>query len=88
MTILKCLEYPSIQICSVDDTKVNINWICTRSELVLQSKTNEHAIKQNTPYVDGITKYTVQRRDNKIRRTNTVQQNKSYEDGKSKQRNV
>jgi hypothetical protein len=54
-----------------------IDWIFTRSELVLQSETNDqHTEKQNTPHVDGTTKYIVQRRDNKIYRTKTGNKNK------------
>jgi hypothetical protein len=72
MTILKYLEYPYLQICSVDDTKVDIDWICTRSGLVLQPETITKTGKQNIPHEDGTTKYTVR------------QQNTPYEDGKSK----
>ena len=72
MTILKSLEYPCLQICSVDDTKVDIDWICTRSDLLLQPETNEH--RTNT----GPQKH----------RTKTGQPNTPYKDGKSKQANM
>nr|ADD09569.1 cysteine protease [Trifolium repens] len=72
MTILKCLEYPCIQICSIDDTKVDIDWICTRSDLLLQPETNEHRTKT------GQQKH----------RTKTGQPNTPYKDGKSKQANM
>ena len=61
MTILKCLECPCLQICSVDDTKVDIGWICTWSDLILQPETNEHRTKtgqQNTPHRGGTTNNT------------------------------
>jgi hypothetical protein len=61
MTILKCLEYPCCWICSFDDIKVDIDWICTRLELFLQPEINEHRIKTEN-------KYTVQRQDNQIQR--------------------
>ena len=72
MTILKSLEYPCLQICSVDDTKVDINWICTRSDLLLQLKTNEHRTKTGK----------------QIHCTKMGQTNTQYEDGKSKQTNM
>ena len=61
MTILKCPEYPCLRICSVDDTKVDIDWICTRSDLLIQPETNEHRTKTgqpNTPYKNGKSKQT------------------------------
>jgi hypothetical protein len=44
-TLLKCQEYPCLRICSADDTKVDIDWICTRSKPLLQPETNEHRTK-------------------------------------------
>jgi hypothetical protein len=63
--MLKCPKYSCPRICSVDDTKVDIDWICTRSKLILPPETNEHCTKtrkQNTPHKDETTKYTIQRK--------------------------
>jgi hypothetical protein len=72
MTLLKCLEYPYFWICSVDDTKVDIDCICIRSELLLQLGTNEHCIKTGK----------------QMHRTKIGQPNALYKDGKSKQTNI
>jgi hypothetical protein len=45
ITILKCSQYSCLRICNIDDTKVDINWISTRLELLLQLETNEHSTK-------------------------------------------
>jgi hypothetical protein len=80
MIILKCPEYLCLRICSVDDTKVDVDWIYTRSKLILQPETNEHRTKkenkihrkktrqQNTPHEDETTKHTVRRREIKTKK--------------------
>jgi hypothetical protein len=53
MIILKCPEYSCLRIGSFGDIKVDIDWIYTRSKLIIQPETNEHAQKtekQNTPH--------------------------------------
>jgi hypothetical protein len=70
MAILKCTKYSCLRICSVDNTKVDIDWICTRSKLILQSETNEHRIKtgkQITPYKDMTTKYIIRKMRNQTK---------------------
>jgi hypothetical protein len=72
MTILKCPEYSCLLVCNVDDIKIEIDWICTRSELLIKPETNEHRTKTGK----------------QIYRTKTGQLNTSYEDGKLKQINI
>jgi hypothetical protein len=59
MTIFNCPKYLCLRICSVDDTKVDIDWMRTKSENLLQPQTNEHRTKteqSKTPYRDGKSK--------------------------------
>jgi hypothetical protein len=72
MTILKCTKYPCFRIFSVDDMKVDIDWICTRTELLLQSEINEHHKKTKK----------------QIHCTKTGQPNTQHKNEKSKQTNI
>jgi hypothetical protein len=62
MTISKYPEYPCLRICSVVDTKIDIDWICTWSDLLIQPETKNTAQRRKN-------KYIAQRRDNQIHPT-------------------
>jgi hypothetical protein len=45
------IHHTKLNICIVDDTKVDIDWMCTRSKLTIQPETNEYHTKTGKQYI-------------------------------------